>query len=129
MLIHTFGASFGLAFAMILGDKASNPAQRIGNGEDALGTSRHNGTFAMIGTLFLFCFWPSFNAALLDGASAGRAVINTSLSIAASVTVAFALSRAFHRKLDMEHIQNATLAGGVAIGTCFFSTPTLLSSV
>jgi ammonium transporter Rh len=128
MLIHTFGASFGLAFAMILGDKASNPAQRIGNGEDALGTSRHNGTFAMIGTLFLFCFWPSFNAALLDGASAGRAVINTSLSIAASVTVTFALSRAIHRKLDMEHIQNATLAGGVAIGTSSFRPPTLVAS-
>ena len=44
-------------------------------------------------------------------------MINTSLAIAASVTVAFALSRAIHRsKFDMEHIQNATLAGGVAIG-------------
>ena len=115
MIIHTFGAAFGLAIAYVIGDKAS---RFIGNGEDALGTSRHNGTFAMIGTIFLFCFWPSFNAALLDGASAGRAVVNTTLSISASVTVAYALSRAIHggQFLDMEHVQNATLAGGVAIG-------------
>ena len=46
-LIHTFGAAFGLAVAVVLGD----PAKRgVGNGESKLGTSRHNGTFAMIGT-------------------------------------------------------------------------------
>lgn len=159
MVIHCFGAAFGLAFAAALGDAASR-APRVGNGEDALGTSRHNGTFAIIGTLFLFCFWPcvclcpaqrrfdqalcargraararnlshrarrppsppppdrSFNAALLDEPSAGRAVVNTVLAIAGSVAVSFALSRAIHggRFFDMEHVQNATLAGGVAIG-------------
>ena len=117
MIIHTFGAAFGLAFAYAFGDKASQMI-KVGNGEDQLGTSRHNGTFAMIGTIFLFCFWPSFNAALLSGANAGRAVVNTSLSIAGSVTMAFALSKAIHagRYFDMEHVQNATLAGGVAIG-------------
>jgi ammonium transporter Rh len=114
MLIHCFGASFGLAMAYTLGD----PAARTPGGEDKLGTSRHNGTFAMVGTLFLFCFWPSFNAALLVGAAQHRAVINTVLSISASTVVAFALSRAVHRgaRFDMEHVQNATLAGGVAIG-------------
>ena len=119
MIIHTFGAAFGLALAWAISDKANQGEMvKIGNGEDALGTSRHNGTFAMIGTIFLFCFWPSFNAALLDGASAGRTVVNTSLSIAASVTMSFALSKAIHsgRYLDMEHIHNATLPGGVAIG-------------
>ena len=57
MVIHIFGASFGLAFAFVLGDKASNRMHTVGNGEDALGTSKHNGTFAMIGTLVLFCLW------------------------------------------------------------------------
>ena len=116
MLIHSLGAAFGLAFAYALGDAA---AAGVGNGEAVLSTSRGNGIFAMIGTLFLFLFWPSFNAGLIDDpASAGRAVINTVLSICGSVVVVFALSKAVHagRHLDMEHVQNATLAGGVAIG-------------
>lgn len=116
MIIHCIGAAFGLAFAAALGDAA---AAGTGNGEAVLGTSRANGIFAMVGTLFLFLFWPSFNAALIeDPAAASRAVINTILSICGSVVVVFALSRAVHggRHLDMEHVQNATLAGGVAIG-------------
>lgn len=115
MVIHTMGAAFGLGVALVLGDKA---AKGQGNGESKLGTSRHNGTFAMIGTLFLFCFWPSFNAALLSGAAQHRAVINTVLSITSSVISSFVFSKAIHngKKFDMEHIQNSTLAGGVAIG-------------
>lgn len=102
------------ALAYSLGDAASNTP----GGEEKLGTSRHNGTFAMIGTLFLFCFWPSFNAGLLVGAAQHRAVINTVLSICASTVTAFAVSKSVHngKRFDMEHIQNATLAGGVAIG-------------
>jgi len=114
MVIHVFGAAFGLAFAAAFGDA---PRAAPG-GEAKLGTTRHNGTFAMIGTVFLFCFWPSFNAALLEDPSAGRAIINTTLAIAGSNVVAFALSRALHAgaAFDMDHVQNATLAGGVAIG-------------
>jgi hypothetical protein len=43
MLIHTFGAAFGLAVAWVIGDAA---LKGKGNGESKLGTSRHNGTFA-----------------------------------------------------------------------------------
>jgi len=115
MVIHVFGAAFGLAFAYVFGDDA---LRGKGNGEEKLGTSRHNGTFAMIGTLFLFCFWPSFNAALLTGDAQARAALNTTLSITASVAMSFAMSKAIHggSRFDMEHIQNSTLAGGVAIG-------------
>ena len=117
MIIHVFGAAFGLAFAAAFGDPA---ARGEGNGEAKLSTSRHNGTFAMIGTLFLFCFWPSFNGALLSGAAQQRAALATLLAICASVLVAFAASKAVHggAAFDMEHVQNATLAGGVAIGAC-----------
>ena len=118
MFIHVFGASFGLALAAAVGDGAL----RRPDGEKKLGTSRVHGVFAMVGTLFLFCFWPSFNAALLVGASQQRAVINTTLSICASAVVSFALSKAAgsgkgrDARFDMEHVQNATLAGGVAMG-------------
>jgi len=47
-----------------------------------------------------------------------RAVINTYLSLCSCVMASFAASAFFspERKFCMEHIQNATLAGGVAVG-------------
>lgn len=72
----------------------------------------------MIGTLFLFCFWPSFNAALGDGASMHRAIINTYLSISSSVIASIIVAKATHEgKLEMEIVLNASLAGGVAVGS------------
>ena len=73
----------------------------------------------MIGTIFLWMFWPSFNSATaVVGDAQHRAILNTYFSLCACVLTAFALSAAMnkHKKFVMEHIQNATLAGGVAIG-------------
>ena len=73
---------------------------------------------SMIGTLFLFCYWPSFNAALGDGAAMQRAIINTYLSISCSVIAAIIVAKLTHEgKLEMEIILNASLAGGVAVGS------------
>lgn len=64
-------------------------------------------------------FWPSFNSAELEGDDQHRAVINTYLSLTSCCVTAFAISAAFtpNHKFDMVHIQNSTLAGGVAIGS------------
>ena len=78
----------------------------------------HSDVFAMIGTLFLFCFWPSFNAGVAaSGDSRLRAVVNTYISIASSVLLTYICSSFFskEKKFDMVHIQNATLAGGVGM--------------
>ena len=78
----------------------------------------HSDLFAMIGTLFLFCFWPSFNAGVAaEGAFRLRAVVNTYLSIASSVLLTYIISCLLSKdkKFDMVHIQNATLAGGVGM--------------
>lgn len=73
---------------------------------------------SMIGTLFLFCYWPSFNAALGSGAAMQRAIINTYLSISCSVIAAIIVAKLTHHgKLEMEIILNASLAGGVAVGS------------
>ena len=47
-----------------------------------------------------------------------RALINTYLALCAACCSAFAVSALVNheRKFVMEHIQNATLAGGVAVG-------------
>jgi ammonium transporter Rh len=72
----------------------------------------------MIGTLFLFCFWPSFNAGVAAaGDSRLRAVVNTYISIASSVLLTYIFSALLNKekKFDMVHVQNATLAGGVGM--------------
>jgi len=64
-------------------------------------------------------YWPSFNAgAAATGDAQQRAVINTYLALCAACCSAFAVSALVNheRKFVMEHIQNATLAGGVAVG-------------
>lgn len=72
----------------------------------------------MIGSVFLWMYWPSFNGALaIDGDQQNRVFINTNLSIAAGCMGAAFTARLFYGKLEMTIIMNATLAGGVAIGT------------
>ncbi|KAJ8008772.1 hypothetical protein DPEC_G00081890 [Dallia pectoralis] len=115
MIIHAFGAYFGLAVARML----YRPALRNGHEND--GSVYHSDLFAMIGTVFLWMFWPSFNSAIANpGADQLMAVTNTYFSLAACVLSAYAVSSLVEHKgkLDMVHIQNATLAGGVAVGTC-----------
>lgn len=72
----------------------------------------------MIGTLFLYAYWPSFNGALGSGTYIHRATINTYLSIACSCIASIIISKLAHGgKLNMEIVLNASLAGGVAVGS------------
>ncbi|XP_006058262.3 ammonium transporter Rh type C [Bubalus kerabau] len=114
MTIHAFGAYFGLTVAWIL------YRPNLHHSKERQSSTYHSDLFAMIGTLFLWMYWPSFNSAISNhGDAQHRAVINTYCSLAACVLTSVALSSALHRKgkLDMVHIQNATLAGGVGLGT------------
>lgn len=71
----------------------------------------------MIGTIFLWLYWPSFNSAVAVEEGQLRAIINTYISITASCITTFIISSIVGKgKLNMVHIQNSTLAGGVAIG-------------
>lgn len=100
-----------MAVSFILRPKKENA--KLGEFEGASYTSD---TFAMIGTLFLWIFWPSFNSALVDGPEQERAILHTYLSLAACTVTAIIVSALVSKdnKLEMAHIQNATLAGGVA---------------
>ncbi|XP_053497814.1 ammonium transporter Rh type C-like 2 [Ictalurus furcatus] len=114
MVIHTFGAYYGLSISWVLYRPNLKDSSKLN------GSVYHSDLFAMIGTLFLWMFWPSFNSAISDhGDGQHRAAINTYLSLAATVLTTFAISSLYqkHGKLDMVHIQNSTLAGGVAVGT------------
>ncbi len=66
MVVHTFGAYFGIGCAITLTDKKLlKKAEKLGLEEGDYETQ----LVAMIGTLFLWCFWPSFNGALAGGNS------------------------------------------------------------
>lgn len=71
----------------------------------------------MKGTVFLWCYWPSFNAGPGDESERYMAIINTYLSLCGSAVSVYFTSMAVSpdRKLTMAHVQNATLAGGVAM--------------
>jgi ammonium transporter Rh len=109
VIIHMFGAYFGLAVAYVLGNPRRENT-KLGYVPDM---------FAFIGTIFLWIYWPSFVCGALGdtgGTQQQRAILNTILSLAASSTMAFSLSMYFEGKFRPVDIQNATLAGGVSIG-------------
>merc|ERR1712151_419848 len=103
------GAYFGLCACHVLGPPAS----------DVLNASSYvSDIFSLVGTVFLWLFWPSFVAgALPGGAGQTTALINTVLALLASTVATFALTPMLEGgKLSTVPIQNATLAGGVSIG-------------
>ena len=59
--IHAFGAYYGLAAALVMAPVAA------GSAHPKNGASYVSDMTAMIGTIFLFIFWPSFNGALASG--------------------------------------------------------------
>ena len=110
MFIHTFGAYFGVSATIFLSKKEAWDHINISS-------EYRSDLTSMIGTLFLWLYWPSFNAALA-GPRQFRVVINTTLSLVGACMGAFIGSKMCRGlKFDMVDIQNATLAGGVAVGS------------
>nr|CAH7728970.1 unnamed protein product [Callosobruchus chinensis] len=115
IFVHVFGAYFGLSVSIVI-ERASDTD--ISNDNSLKASNYSSDLFAMIGTMFLWLYWPSFNAVDLAGVEQQRAIFNTYLSLAGCCLTSFACSILIdtEKKLDMVHVQNATLAGGVAIG-------------
>ncbi|XP_075937290.1 ammonium transporter Rh type B isoform X2 [Anarhichas minor] len=114
MTIHTFGAYFGLMVTRVLYRPNLNKSKHRNS------SVYHSDLFAMIGTIYLWMFWPSFNSAVTaHGDDQHRTAMNTYYSLAACTLATYGMSAltAHDGKLDMVHIQNAALAGGVAAGT------------
>ncbi|KAL3885819.1 hypothetical protein ACJMK2_025855 [Sinanodonta woodiana] len=111
MFIHAFGAYFGLAVATVMYRKDAKECEKNG-------PVYNSDLFSMIGTIFLWMYWPSFNSGPFKDDEQHRAIINTYLSLTACTVVTFAFSGLLKKgKFEMVHVQNATLAGGVAAGT------------
>ncbi|VDM25924.1 unnamed protein product [Toxocara canis] len=95
MVVHAFGAYFGLALSFVI-------SKRKMIDHEHEGSNYNSDIFAMIDARH-------------------RAVLNTYLSLCACTVVTFLLSQLVdceHKmRFSMTHIANSTLAGGVAIGT------------
>lgn len=122
IIIHTFGAYFGLATSW------AAARRRKGVEPKELAPSHTSDTFAMSGTIWLWICWPTFVGGMAETTDeAVSSFINTIFCLMGSCMGAFLASMIFRHgnKLDMVDIQNATLAGGVSIG----ASANLFSSV
>jgi len=112
LTIHMFGAFFGLAASYALG-----PQNKVSASNNS--ASRVSDVFAFIGTTLLWVYWPSFVGATETGVPQNEmyCLTNTILALIGSTGAAFYFSQLLcDGKFDAVHIQNSTLAGGVAVG-------------
>jgi ammonium transporter Rh len=118
IVIHAFGAYFGLGLTIAM-TKSKHMEKIIESDETS-------DRFAMLGSMVLWIFWPSFCAAIVPEAQVEQTVVNTIVALCGATVITYLLSALFRKgKPSIGDIANASLAGGVAIGaTCnLVSTP------
>lgn len=113
IVIHSFGACYGLAVAYSLNYNNSKSHNKN------LHASQTSYTSALLGTTLLWALWPAFNAAQTTTAlGMNLAVINTYLGLMASVLGTLVTTIMFYNgKFNLDQMANATLAGGVIMGS------------
>lgn len=118
IVIHQFGAYFGLGVIV-----------RMTTGEDFLKkieSDKLSNQFSMLGSMVLWIFWPSFCAAPAEISRMPTAAVNTILSLCAATIATYITTTMLRKKIAIEDMANAALAGGVAIGSsCAHTTPKL----
>lgn len=116
IVIHAFGAIFGLCVA------ASMTTQR--EYETPIECDDTSDRYSLLGSMVLWVFWPSFCAALVLPADVPRTAINVILALCGSTLATYVASVNLRGEISAADIANATLAGGVAIGsTCDLASP------
>jgi ammonium transporter Rh len=117
IVIHAFGAYFGLAASLVLttAEQRSQPIE----------SDPTSDRFGMLGSMVLWLFWPSFATAIVPFEQMPQTIVNTILALSGATLATYFLSTRFHHgKTSMVDIANASLAGGVSIGsTCNLVSP------
>jgi len=117
IVIHAFGAIFGIFAAMSLSTKKQR--------ETPVEVDATSDRYSYLGSMVLWVFWPSFCAALVPAAAIPATVVNVFLALCGSTLATYIASVSIRGKINAADIVNAALAGGVAIGsTCDFASHT-----
>ena len=112
VVIHAFG--LGLV---------ATTAKKMSDGPTCETDSTSN-QFSLLGSLVLWVFWPSFTSAVASPERVVLTAINTVFALAGATIATYIFSKLIRGKVDIEDIANASLAGGVAIGsTCDIANP------
>ncbi len=111
IVIHAFGALFGLGVAISMTTARDRGA--------AVASDFTSDRFSLLGSMVLWVFWPSFCAALVPAESVPATAMNVIIALCGSTLLTYAATVVLRRGINAADIANATLAGGVAIGsTC-----------
>ena len=111
IIIHAYGAFFGLAVAMSMTTKKEL--------EKPIEADATSDRYSVLGSMVLWVFWPSFCAALVPPEAIPHTVVNVFLALCGSTLITYVFSIVIKGKINIAYIANAALAGGVAIGsTC-----------
>ncbi|MGE5398149.1 MAG: hypothetical protein ACM3MK_11540 [Chitinophagales bacterium] len=116
VVIHAFGAYFGLGVV-------ANTLARFKDSPSCESDSTSN-QFALLGSMILWLFWPSFTSALVAPEQVVLTAINTVFALCGATIATVIFSKILRGKIEIADIANAALAGGVAIGsTCNMINP------
>lgn len=115
IVIHAFGAIFGIAAAVFLTTKTAR--------ETPIQADATSDRYSFLGSMVLWVFWPSFCAASVPVESIPSTVVNVFIALCGSTIATYLVSVGIRGKINAADIANAALAGGVAIGaTCDHAT-------
>jgi ammonium transporter Rh len=109
IIIHAFGAFFGFAaiFSLTTKQEYESPIDCDATGD----------RFSLLGSMVLWVFWPSFCSAVVEPHQVPHTAANVILALSGSTLATYFATVAIRRKISPADIANATLAGGVAIGS------------
>ena len=112
IVIHAFGALFGLGVikTMTTSSEFAKPIE----------SNASSDRFSMLGSMVLWIFWPSFCAAMVAPELIPHTIVNVVLALCGATVATYFSSIILRKgKISIADIANASLAGGVAIGsTC-----------
>jgi len=116
IVIHAFGAIFGIGVAISMTTK-----DEFNTEIEADFTSDR---FSLLGSMILWVFWPSFCAALVPLNEVAHTAVNVILALSGATIITYLFTTWLRGKIDAADIANASLAGGVAIGSvCNTASP------
>jgi len=116
IVIHAFGAIFGLGVAASM--------TTLKEYDTSIECDDTSDRYSLLGSMVLWVFWPSFCAALVAPGDVPKTAVNVILALCGSTLATYFASVRLRGKISAADIANATLAGGVAIGsTCDQAVP------